>query len=129
MVIDQTARVLCVDDDELTLDLFGKYLQMQGLSPVLAIDGVQALSLLKDHTSEIKLVFLDLALPHFDGYQVAAAIMASDQWSGIPIVVVTAHIEPWVVEKLRGLGVTEVISKPFHPKRLRDALVAHGILA
>lgn len=128
MVVDETTQVLCVDDDELTLDLFGKYLQMQGLSPVLAIDGVQALSVLKNHPSQIKLVFLDLALPHFDGYEVAAAIMSSDQWSAIPIVVVSAHIEPWVVKRLSELGVTEVISKPFHPKRLREALVAHGIL-
>ena len=94
----------------------------------VVITGDQALSILKDHTSDIKLVFLDLALPHFDGYQVAAAIMGSDQWSKIPIVVVTAHSEPWVLKNLRELGVTEVIAKPFHPKRLRDALVAHGIL-
>src|SRR5690242_4342974 len=95
MIVDETPSVLCVDDDEMTLGLFGRYLEMQGLSPVLAFDGDQALSLLKDRASEIKLVFLDLALPHFDGYQVAAAITGSDQWSTIPIVVVTAHSEPW----------------------------------
>jgi twitching motility two-component system response regulator PilG len=128
MIAGATARVLCVDDDELTLDLFGRYLKLQGLVPVLAIDGYQALTLLADRASEIKLVFLDLALPRFDGYQVVAAILGSAELSTIPIVVVTAHSEPWVQARLRQLGITEVIHKPFHPKRLRDALVAHGIL-
>ena len=128
MVADAAARVLCVDDDEMTLDLFARYMKLQGLVPVLAVDGYQALSLLADPSSEIKLIFLDLALPRFDGYQVASAIMDSAELSSIPIVVVTAHSEPWVQTKLKELGITEVIFKPFHPKRLRDALVAHGIL-
>ena len=128
MATDDTARVLCVDDDEMTLDLFARYLELQGLTPVLAIDGLQALSLLEDASSHIRLVFLDLAMPRFDGYQVAAAILGSAELSMIPVVVVTAHSEPWVQQKLTELGITEVIYKPFHPKRLRDALVAHGIL-
>lgn len=128
MDVDRTAQVLCVDDDEMTRDLFGRYLTLQGLSSVLAGDGAQALKLLEDQTNQIKLVFLDLALPYMDGYHVAAEILAHKQWADIPIVVVTAHCEPKVLKNLKELGVTEVITKPFHPRRLRDALVAHGIL-
>jgi CheY-like chemotaxis protein len=128
MPTDDIAHVLCVDDDEMTLDLFARYLELQGLVPVLAFDGRQALTLLEDDTSHIKMIFLDLAMPRFDGYQVAAAVLGSAELSMIPVVVVTAHSEPWVQQRLTELGITEVIYKPFHPKRLRDALVAHGIL-
>lgn len=62
-------RVLLVDDNEDSCDLYREYLQYEGHAVTIALDGVRALELLLAEAFDV--VLMDIGLPGLDGYEVA----------------------------------------------------------
>lgn len=60
-------------------------------------------------------VLLDLTMPEMSGYEVAEKIrMHSDKSKrNVPILALTAAVEPEVVQKCKSVGIEHVITKPF----------------
>jgi CheY-like chemotaxis protein len=72
-------------------------------------------------------VLLDVMMPDVDGpgtLERLRPILGPD----VPVVFLTAKVQPADVERLRGLGATGVLAKPFDPMRLPDEL-AHVLAA
>jgi CheY-like chemotaxis protein len=72
-------------------------------------------------------VLLDVMMPDVDGpgtLERLRPILGAD----VPVVFLTAKVQPADVERLRGLGATGVLAKPFDPMRLPDEL-AHVLAA
>jgi signal transduction histidine kinase/CheY-like chemotaxis protein len=81
--------VLVVDDDPLARSLTRSILEKEGWAVSEAENGIEALrSMEKERPS---LIFLDLTMPHMDGFEFAAAVRRHPEWRSIPIVVVTAQ--------------------------------------
>ena len=81
-------RILAIEDDTDTREMYRRMLGDEGHDAVLAADGVEALQLLDPKPD---LVILDLALPGMDGYDVLRTIKADATTADIPILVVSAH--------------------------------------
>src|SRR5580700_4407215 len=111
--MDEARHILIVDDDEKILKTLRAYLEHDGFSVGLAIDGVMALEQARVRAPD--LVVLDLMLPQLDGMEVCRELR---ERGNVPIIMLTARTtEP---DKLRGLkaGADDYITKPFSPREL-----------
>ena len=64
------------------------------------------------------LIILDLMLPDADGLEVCKYLKKKDEFTGIPIIMVTAKSEE--TDKILGLelGADDYVTKPFSPREL-----------
>jgi DNA-binding response OmpR family regulator len=111
--MDEARHILIVDDDEKILNTLRAYLEHDGFTVGLAIDGVIALEQARERAPD--LVVLDLMLPQLDGMEVCRQLR---ERGNVPIIMLTARTtEP---DKLRGLkaGADDYITKPFSPREL-----------
>ena len=80
-------RILAIEDDPDTREMYARMLKDEGHDAVLAADGVEGLLLLDPKPD---LVILDLALPGMDGYEVLRTMKADPTTDSIPVLVVSA---------------------------------------
>ena len=105
--------ILVVDDEANIRDLAQLYLEKDGYRVVTAVDGLQALDMIK-HESPALMV-LDLMLPELDGWEVCRRVRAE---SSLPILMLTARDDD--IDKIVGLemGADDYLTKPFNPREL-----------
>lgn len=75
-------------------------------------DGKDALSFLLHATPLPLAVFLDLRLPGLSGIQLLEAIRREPRLKTIPVIIMTASVDPKDVEACGRLGVTAYLPKP-----------------
>jgi CheY-like chemotaxis protein len=80
-------RILAIEDDRDTREMYARMLRDEGHDAILAADGVEGLQLLEPRPD---LVILDLTLPGMDGYEVLRTMKADPTTNAIPILVVSA---------------------------------------
>lgn len=116
-------KVLVVDDDPIPRRLVEASLRKAGYEPVVAIDGIDALRLLKEPDSP-RLIVLDWLMPRMDGLGVCRAIRAGNQEPYVYVLLLTGkdrHEE--VVEGLDA-GADDYVTKPCNLFELRARLRA-----
>lgn len=84
---------------------------------VEAAHGIEALELLKHH--EVALIISDLMMPWMDGFELIEALKSSDEYSKIPVLVVSARISDGDQEKVLYKGINDYLQKPFQKKELQ----------
>jgi two-component system, OmpR family, response regulator len=70
------------------------------------------------------LILLDVMMPGMDGIATFKALRASDATSRIPVIFMTAKVQPHEVQGYKDLGAIAVIAKPFDPVSLPDEVRA-----
>ncbi|MEO2048625.1 MAG: response regulator [Pirellulales bacterium] len=70
-------------------------------------------------------IILDYELPQGNGDYVLRRLKESPATCDIPVIVLTGHSDASIERKMRGLGASEFLSKPFDWDRLRTALQIH----
>jgi two-component system OmpR family response regulator len=68
------------------------------------------------------LILMDVMMPGIDGPSAVPAFRAIPATAGTPVVFMTARIQPNDVARYKELGCLDVISKPFDPASLPEAL-------
>ena len=103
------ARVLVVDDEKLIVKGIRFSLEQDGYEVDCAYDGDEAIERAKER--EYDVVLLDVMLPGHDGFEVC---QQEREFSGVPIVMLTAKGED--MDKILGLeyGADDYITKPFN---------------
>lgn len=82
-------RILVVEDDPLTTQLYGYRLKLEGLQVITAHDGHEALECLRRESPHA--VVTDLLMPGMGGLQLIREIRSSDEpWREIPILVISS---------------------------------------
>ena len=115
---DSDAALLVVDDIEDNRFALSRRLARQGyLNVTTAADGRQALELL--NSKPFDLVLLDIMMPNVNGYEVLAAMKASESLRHIPVVMISAIDEIDSVVRCIELGAEDYLPKPFNPTLLR----------
>jgi len=79
-------RILAIEDDNDTREMYGRMLRDEGHDPILAADGVEGLQRMDPKPD---LVILDLTLPGMDGYDILRAMKADPATADIPVLVVS----------------------------------------
>jgi len=125
-----SARILVVDDIAANLRLLEARLNAEYYEVALASSGPEALLLAEEWSPDI--ILLDVMMPGMDGYEVCRRLKNNSRTAHIPVVMVTALVDP--VERVRGLeaGADDFLSKPVdHPTlfaRLRALLRMKQVL-
>ena len=88
-------RVLVCDDAEEIRQLIRINLELEGYEVVEAGDGQVALAILQDPTQPLPdVITLDALMPRRDGWWVVSMIRSDPSLARIPIVMVTASVQP-----------------------------------
>jgi len=82
------AVILVVDDSITTRTMEKNLLEAVGYRVRVAVDGIEAWTLLK--SEEVDLVLSDVDMPRMDGFDLTARIRADQKLAGLPVVLVTA---------------------------------------
>jgi two-component system OmpR family response regulator len=68
------------------------------------------------------LVLLDVMMPGLDGPGTFQAMRHTPDLAEVPVVFMTAKVQPQEIETLRSLGALDVIAKPFDPLTLPSTI-------
>lgn len=117
------ARVIIVDDDSATVEVFSEYLELNHVEVIAtAYNGLDAVKLFNELKPDI--IFIDVMMPKYDGFYALEQIRKID--SNAPIVMVTADLARETEEKLVNLGASRIIYKPFDIEYLLDCIKTYG---
>jgi two-component system, OmpR family, response regulator len=118
-VNDTLHRVLYVEDEpdiqavaRLALEVVG------GLTVMTCSSGEQAVKQATDFAPE--LVLLDVMMPGMDGPSTLKALRERPELAAVPVVFMTAKVQPQEVAHYTALGALGVIAKPFDPMTLAE---------
>lgn len=83
-----------------------------------AVNGQQALDILR--TEAVDLVLMDMVMPVMDGIAATAALrqQADARLRSVPVLGLTANVNPQDLERFMAAGLNEVMLKPFEPAAL-----------
>jgi len=113
--------ILIVDDEFGLAELIAELLGERGYTTAIAINGELGLALLGERRPD--LVLLDLMMPVLSGLEMLHRMRADPEFSGIPVVIMTAL--PGAVQAEDASGYRAVLQKPFTPERLFDVVRAN----
>ncbi|AHM60780.1 signal transduction histidine kinase [Flammeovirgaceae bacterium 311] len=117
----ENVRILLVEDNPLNRFVAEKFLIRWGMQLDMAETGAEALELLQQHS--YKLVLMDLQLPDIDGFEVVERLRASGFSNArIPVVAMSASVEPHVQAQAFASGMQDFVVKPFNPEELKQKI-------
>ena len=104
------AKILLVEDNEMSRDMLSRRLQRKGHEVLLAADGMQGILMAESHSPD--LILLDMSLPVIDGWEAARRLKASPATAGVPLIALTAHAMSGDREKALAAGCDDYDTKP-----------------
>jgi len=113
-------KVLIVEDNELNMKLFHDLLDAHGYVTVQTRNGLDALSLAREHRPD--LILMDIQLPEVSGLEVTRWLKEDDELRDIPVVAVTAFAMKGDEERIRSGGCEAYISKPISVASFLDTV-------
>jgi CheY-like chemotaxis protein len=122
-------RILVAEDDPDIRAVVALALgRVGGLEVTCCADGLAALEAVP--LSLPDLVLLDVMMPELDGLETLARLRGDPATAAIPVVFMTARVQPRDLETYHARGALAVIAKPFDPMtlahRLRKAYADHA---
>jgi len=114
--MNETAKVLVVDDTPHNVKLLADLLAVKGYSVATAVNGEEALA--KVASERPDLVLLDVMMPGLSGYDVCRRIRGDPGTALLPVVLVTS-LDPQQ-ERVKGMeaGADDFLSKPINQAEL-----------
>ncbi|RDL43667.1 hypothetical protein DN730_13045 [Marinomonas piezotolerans] len=108
--------LLLIDDDPTSVELIKKYIP-SNVEVIVALNGVQALSLARQH--QVDLITLDVEMPLLNGWDTLAALRADKTLADIPVVIISVSEER---ERAFSMGATDYLVKPIKPNDIERIL-------
>jgi CheY-like chemotaxis protein len=122
-VENPAARILCVDDEEIILDVFRKILVLDGYCVDTVETGQEALGLVQTHNYDF--VFTDLKMPAMSGMDVAKSV--KHLRPDIDVVIITGFATVESAVECMKHGASDYVEKPFSEDELRK-FVKHALI-
>ena len=110
--------VLVVDDEPASGSVIARLIERLGYRATFCADPFQAIALI--YANEYRMLVTDLAMPGLPGDELAR--QALTRKPGLPVMLISGFIEPVVLDRLRDLGVREILGKPPGLEELAAAL-------
>ncbi len=127
-------RLLLVEDNRINQEVAKHILAEFDIIPDIAVNGLEALALLQSTIGTgtataakvpYDIILMDCQMPEMDGYQATKAIRngeAGEENKTITIIAMTANAMKGDKEKCLASGMTDYLSKPIDPVRIKEKL-------
>jgi len=113
--------ILVVDDSITSRSLERSILEAHGYRVRVAVDGLEALELLRAEKAD--LIITDIQMPRMDGFGLVEAVKADPALKGIPVIIVSSLEQPEDQERGLLLGADAyVVKRKFDQTELLDAI-------
>jgi CheY-like chemotaxis protein len=124
--VKHDAKILLVEDTEDDAFFFRRALKKTGIKCefVQAWNGESAIAMLKAIQGQYPLIFLDLKMPHMDGYEVLEWVQKQTFKSKLHIIVLSGSGTAKDAAKARRLGASDYVVKPISADLLANTIAA-----
>ena len=110
------ARILLVEDNELSRDMLSRRLTRRGFTVLLALDGREALDVARQQAPDV--ILMDMSLPVMDGWTAVRELRKDAAIAHIPVIALTAHAMAGDRERSLDAGCDDHDTKPIDMDRL-----------
>ncbi len=110
------AKVLLIDDDELSLKLIVIHLEEAGYEVLHCSDGAEGIRAILEQMPD--LVVLDLNMSYIDGFEVLEAIKGDPITRMLPVIVLFSRSDLNILEHVIELGAADFLQKPIRIEQL-----------
>lgn len=120
--------VLIVEDNIINQQVARGMVTKLGLQSEVAINGAEALKMLRSEQRVFALILMDCQMPIMDGYAATLAIRNGDAGETnkrIPILAITASALAGDREKCISVGMNDYLAKPFQFEHLKTAIAKY----
>lgn len=111
--------ILIAEDNEINMMLSEKLIELFGSECYKAVNGMEAVELMKQNKDKIHLVLMDISMPILDGTE---AFFEIRKFSEVPVIACTAHASESSINKFMEIGFNDIITKPFTQTELNKLL-------
>lgn len=125
-VVHQRAKILVVEDDQLSQTIITTMLSKMGYQTDVAGNGLEALRLLSEQYFD--LVLMDCQMPVMDGYTAARCITSKNSGhlslnQEVMIIALTADCTDHVKSECVQVGMHDFITKPVRMQQLQETII------
>ena len=114
---NELRHILCVDDEDDILEVTKLCLESIGGFRVTCCDsGAKIVSMVESEKPD--LILLDVMMPSMDGPSALKFLQQSTAPPHVPVVFMTARVQPAEVSEYLSLGAVGVVAKPFDPMQI-----------
>ena len=117
---DDRIFALVVDDSITVRRVTQRLLERNSMRVIVARDGVEAMSLLQEHTPDV--ILLDIEMPRMDGYEVASQVRNDPRLADVPIIMITSRVGDKHRARAIELGIDDYLGKPYQESQLLNAI-------
>jgi len=114
-------NILCIDDESDILEIAKFALENCGRFKIDMCQGGKE-ALLRMPELDPDLILLDIMMPGMDGIAVYKELRRLPKLANVPVVFMTAKVQPSEVLNYLDMGIEGVIPKPFDPMALPEAV-------
>lgn len=120
----QIKNVLLAEDDEEDVLLFKTVLSElnQSIIVTVAADGNLLMTFLKQAILLPEMIFLDLNMPHKNGFECLSEIKGNAKWNSIKIVILSTSSQPQQIETAYKGGADLYLAKPVSYTQFKNML-------
>ena len=111
------AKIVFCEDDPSVQKLIRLALRSTPHDIYIAGNGAEGLNLIERELPQV--VFTDISMPELDGIQLTEKLKARAHLNHIPVVIVTASVQPHQMKELYRYEVADILAKPFSVHDLR----------
>jgi two-component system chemotaxis response regulator CheY len=112
--------VMIVDDSKTLRHVVGTALDKAGYRSLGAVDGEDALE--KLGKEKVDMIICDVYMPKMDGITLLKEIKNRQEYSQLPVLMLTTESQAGKMEEARSAGATGWITKPFTSQQLLNAV-------
>lgn len=115
-----SGTILVVDDEPSVRQFARRCLQRWGFDVLSAEDGREALAIYERHRDIIKVVLLDMMMPHMGGEKTFTELRRIDP--NVRVVLSSGYNEQDAVQRFAGRGLAGFIQKPYQVQKLLEVI-------
>ena len=117
-------HALVIDDNPSNVKVLVNLLRLEGVNTSQLTEPLDLEAVLDD-LDHLDVIFLDLEMPHMDGFQ-ALELLQRSRFERVPVVAYTVHISE--INATREVGFHSFLGKPLNAEKFPDQLarILHG---
>lgn len=109
-------NILCVDDEKDILTVAKFALELGEFDVETSNSGKSALEAVEHSKPDV--ILMDVMMPEMDGPTTLTKFREQSDMNDVPIIFMTAKVQPAEIAEYKKIGAFEVIAKPFDPMML-----------